>query len=719
MPAGVLPQWQGELYEKFNLLVPIYTGKSLNWPEYHFRQHPIVEEIPRDAWTQKPIVLASSHLMRRKDRREELLEAEDWDLLIIDEAHHARRRGAGTAQEKGPNRLLTLLHQIEHKAKSRLLMTATPMQVHPVEIYDLLQILGIPKTWNERAFLDYFDWLGGNPDEDRLHAMAMLFQITEAEYGPVSEGDVRRIGERLDLPDISMKKVLRALRDPNTNIPIKRLNTKQRRAAMAVLKAGNPIRHRMSRYTRNLLREYYKKGLLDSPIAERTVNDIAIDLTPPERALYEAVEDYISKAYQAASPEKRNAVGFVMTSYRRRVASSFHALRRTLENRLEKLHKEDSLPDDSLRLLEDASQDERADEPMGAEEVATLEQEALAQEEGESIQSLLKQVALLGTDSKALRLVDEIKTLFEGIYNAAVVFTQYTDTMEFLRDFLSERLDIPLGCFSGSGGQRRDISGTWSPCKKEEIKRLFRNRDIHLLICTDAAGEGLNLQTSGVIINYDLPWNPMKVEQRIGRIDRIGQAHDKIQVINLVYADTVEADVYFALSDRIGIFNGVVGKLQPILSQLPKEFEASIFGNREQREKSRHQAISNVHALVERAEQDGFDIDEVSDADLLAPAFPEPPLKAAHIEAVLKREELLPPGTECHELEPHTFAIRLPGQKESARITADPAIFDDYFESHQFMVPDSPLFKEMLKRSGAGDDSREAAAEDIDELLAL
>ena len=290
VPAGVLPQWQGELYEKFNLLVPIYTGKSLNWPDYHFRQHPIVEPISRDEWTQRPIILASSHLMRRKDRREELIEAEDWDLLIIDEAHHARRRGAGTTQEKGPNRLLGLLHRIEHKAKSLLLMTATPMQVHPVEIYDLLRILGIPETWNEGAFLNYFDWLGGNPDEDRLHALAKLFQSIEAEYGPVSESDVRRIGERVDLPDLSMKKVLRALRDPKTNIPIKRLNAKQRRAAMAVLKAGSPIRHRMSRYTRNLLREYYKKGLLDSPIAERTVNDIPIDLTPPERALYEAVE---------------------------------------------------------------------------------------------------------------------------------------------------------------------------------------------------------------------------------------------------------------------------------------------------------------------------------------------------------------------------------------------------------------------------------------------
>ena len=95
----------------------------------------------------------------------------------------------------------------------------------------------------------------------------------------------------------------------------------------------------MSRHTRNLLREYHARGLLDSPIAERDVDDVAVEMAPQERAVYEAVEDYISTTYENASPEKKNAVGFVMTVYRRRVASSFHALRRTLEKRLERMER--------------------------------------------------------------------------------------------------------------------------------------------------------------------------------------------------------------------------------------------------------------------------------------------------------------------------------------------------------------------------------------------
>ena len=108
-PKAVLGQWQNELYEKFNLLVPIYTGSSLRWRAHHGADAPLERSVIRPQWTQEPIVLASSHLLRRRQRQAEVLEAEDWDLVIVDEAHHARRRAPGTPREGGPNRLLRLL----------------------------------------------------------------------------------------------------------------------------------------------------------------------------------------------------------------------------------------------------------------------------------------------------------------------------------------------------------------------------------------------------------------------------------------------------------------------------------------------------------------------------------------------------------------------------------------------------------------------------------
>ena len=121
--------------------------------------------------------------------------------------------------------------------------------------------------------------------------------------------------------------------------------------------------------------------------------------------------------------------------------------------------------------------------------------------------------------------------------------------MDFLKDYLAEEFPgETIACYSGRGGKVRDRAGFWSECTKEQIKQRLKARAIKFLVCTDAASEGLNFQFCGMLVNYDLPWNPMKVEQRIGRIDRIGQKYAKIRVVNLAYQDTVEADVYFALA---------------------------------------------------------------------------------------------------------------------------------------------------------------------------
>jgi superfamily II DNA/RNA helicase len=290
-------------------------------------------------------------------------------------------------------------------------------------------------------------------------------------------------------------------------------------------------------------------------------------MTPAESALYTAVEDFIGDAYRAASLEKRSAVGFVMTVYRRRLASSFEALKRTMNGRLMRT---------GGITEEDASQDETSDEVMSGEEVANLVAEAPENEtinERERIHDLLRRIAQLGTDSKAHRLKVELESCLAEGFDSAIVFTQYTDTMEYLRDYLADEMaGMPVACYSGAGGACRDASG-WVPCSKEEIKRRLRDGQVRLLPCTDAAGEGLNLQFAGVLVNYDLLWNPMKVEQRIGRIDRLGQQRPVIRVLSFAYKDTVEQDVFFTVGSRINLFQGIVGRLQPILSRLPRGFE--------------------------------------------------------------------------------------------------------------------------------------------------
>ena len=332
-PKAVLGQWQIELREKFNLNWPIYDGRKLTWYPSPAQRGRHEREVSRSDWHHEPAVIASSQLMRRHDRADALLaEAEPWDLVVLDEAHHARRRGAGSQSEGGPNALLRLMRGLKERTRGLMLLTATPMQVHPVEIWDLLDLLGLPPEWTAEAFLRFFDDLEQpNPSTDAMERMARLFQAVERDYGPITSEDARGLA---DLSRLKANKVLRALRD-GSSIPRRQLETPERRAAVRIVQAHTPIRRLVSRHTRELLRRYFKAGTLTTPIADRSVEDRFVKMSVGERSLYEAVEDYISGTYNQAAAAERNAVGFVMTIYRRRLASSFRALGSTLQRHLD------------------------------------------------------------------------------------------------------------------------------------------------------------------------------------------------------------------------------------------------------------------------------------------------------------------------------------------------------------------------------------------------
>ena len=132
---------------------------------------------------------------------------------------------------------------------------------------------------------------------------------------------------------LKARKVPAALRD-QASTPRRQLETPERQAALHLMRLHTPMKRLVSRHTRELLRRYFKAGRLTTPIADRRVEDQFIDLSPAERTVYEAVEDYISTTYNQATAQQRNAIGFVMTIYRRRLASSFFALGQTLEAHL-------------------------------------------------------------------------------------------------------------------------------------------------------------------------------------------------------------------------------------------------------------------------------------------------------------------------------------------------------------------------------------------------
>jgi superfamily II DNA or RNA helicase len=576
VPASVLSQWQEELHEKLSLDVPRYEGKA--FLDRHNRELPV--DPAANPWNAFPVMLASSHLARRNERRTQLLAAAPWDVVLVDEAHHARRRG--TKANGVPSNLLGLLQTMRDLGawKALYLATATPMQMAPHEAWDLIELLGLPGEWAESAekFVRYFAELRRPLDERDWRILAhMLRDQIDAPDALPDEALRTRVVDQLG-PVLS-RGVLKLHQPPTpTRHRVQGWKVKQGELADDWLRAHTPMRDRVFRHTRGTMRQYQAQGLLptDLVIPRRTIRDEFIELSDPERALYERIDAYISRYYNAYMASTGNqALGFIMTVYRRRLTSSFRAVSLSLQRRRAALAAgkamslADLLDEDDTTVTEDDSGGEppALDNPISAD---------LLTAEIAELDSFIADIdALGGQDTKADQLYADLNDALASGYDSYVIFTQYTDTMDYLR----ERLAGPyarVACYSGRGGEQWNPgTSTWKKITKNELKQKFRDGDIRVLLGTDSISEGVNLQTCGRLFNYDMPWNLMRVEQRIGRVDRIGATYELVTVSNYFYADTVEQSIYTSIKEDFGDFTEIVGDAQPVLAATEQAIKAA------------------------------------------------------------------------------------------------------------------------------------------------
>ncbi|MGB8481377.1 MAG: SNF2-related protein [Acidobacteriaceae bacterium] len=684
-PKAVLKQWQLELREKFNLNWPIYDGHHLEWYASPALRGKNIKNVDPDRWHEEPIVLASSQLLRRVDRAKEMLEkAAPWDLIVLDEAHHARRKSPGATKDRGPNALLRLMLGLREKTQGLLLLTATPLQVHPVEVWDLLNLLGMPPEWTDRAFVGFYEMLAKpSPSHEEFESLAALFRALEKRYGEAQVDSVQAIVQTSRLNAV---KLLRDLRD-EAAMPRRSLSVKDRESALRIIRLNSPVGRLISRNTRDMLRRYYKEGRISTPIADRSVDDRFLAMTVEERQIYELVETYIRDTYKQASTATRTAVGFVMTIYRKRLASSFYALARTLEKRLAALKQgdgsllgptEDDMPDDDL-----------AEEQPDTDEIAEMEREALNFEERSSVEDLLRRVSGLAPDTKARELRLIIDELRGGGYGQVMVFTQFTDTMDFLRNQLRSTPGLRMMCYSGRGGEVPIGDSEWEVISRDAAKRRFKNGDADVLLCTDAAAEGLNFQFCGALINYDLPWNPMRVEQRIGRIDRVGQKYPTIRIVNLQYDDTIETTVYRVLQERIGFFTSVVGKLQPILSSVSQRIAAAVLAASATEDGKK--LATSIEDDIAAADASSFDLDNLVITELDVEQRPAALYGLGELRDVLSNQGVFLPEIHLEPSGNNEFQYLAPGQKK-LRVTVNPEYYDTHSEDVELWSSGSPAF---------------------------
>ena len=260
-----------------------------------------------------------------------------------------------------------------------------------------------------------------------------------------------------------------------------------------------------------------------------------------QQRLYEAVTDYVRHGYNQAMAAKQRHIGFLMILMQRLVTSSTAAIRTTLEKRQALLE----APQPQANLFENTSADEWADLD-GQSQVDLAMQSSgweLEKSEVEMLLELARETEAAGTDAKAEALLELIYRLQQEEGDPALkvlIFTEFVPTQAMLSDYLESR-----------GFSVATLNGSMDLEARTRAQQVF-SKDVRVLISTDAGGEGLNLQFCHVIVNFDMPWNPMRIEQRIGRVDRIGQKH-VVRAINFVLEDTVEHRVRQVLEAKLEV----------------------------------------------------------------------------------------------------------------------------------------------------------------------
>ena len=260
--------------------------------------------------------------------------------------------------------------------------------------------------------------------------------------------------------------------------------------------------------------------------------------------LYGAVTDYVKHGYNQAMAAKQRHIGFLMILMQRLVTSSTAAIRTTLERRLLALE----IPQSQQSLFDSMDEDDWADldgqsqvdlaVQAGADTREALERE---RSEVEALLALAKETEAAGSDAKAealLELIYKLQQEENDPHLKVLIFTEFVPTQAMLSEFLESR-----------GFSVVQLNGSMDLEARTRAQRAFAT-EMRVLVSTDAGGEGLNLQFCHVVVNFDMPWNPMRIEQRIGRVDRIGQPY-VVRAINFVLADTVEHRVRDVLEAKL------------------------------------------------------------------------------------------------------------------------------------------------------------------------
>jgi superfamily II DNA or RNA helicase len=538
VPAGLVNNWHRELNEVFNLEFEVFGSEG------------DITDRKTNAFAKHDRLIASIDTLKRPARIKRLLDAPRWDLVVFDEAHHLTAFRTGGKVRKTEN--YKLAEALKSHSRDLLLLSATPHQGNHFQFWMLVQLL------NPTLFSSPEEML-----ENRHRLNTVMYRRTKADACQ---------------PD------------------------------------GSPL------------------------FARRWVHTESFVMNSDERLFYEKLREYLEEGFDLAKRQgnRGRALGFLMAIFQKIAASSFAAVRRTLKRRLlmltlhesllrdreldiegrerltdeakELIHQEFALSRDSIgrsevdRILADLKYRlvKRLDEEIlemapdldsseyssaNAEDAASAAVEFHLPEERLRISDLLDAFPK-NRETKAQKLLDGLGHLWrQNPKEKIVIFATYIGTVELIAREIDQAYP----------GQGVVVLRGGDHGAKVAAERRFRSKDgPRILVCTAAGREGINLQFAHILFNFDLPWNPMDIEQRIGRIHRYGQ-HHTAQVYNLVLSDTIEGRIFLLLDDKLTEIARTVGKVDD-MGNVAEDLRAQILGQLSERlnyDRLYHEALSD------------------------------------------------------------------------------------------------------------------------------
>jgi ATP-dependent helicase HepA len=542
VPANLTRQWQFELKSKFNETFAILNTNT-------------VKTLQEDGTGENPFLRMNSVIVSESwisnPQWAKLAVEVHWDMVIVDEAHHARHHASGT--ETQLYRVVRdLTDAAQYPDRAVLFLTATPLQLNSHELYSLVEMLDPTLFPSEAAFNGY------------RQAMSQLNEVAN---------QVRDIDDLNEMPDAAINNLSRWLGDSVEQVRI-------------TLAAGDKDKILSRLTSQHRLAEILirNRKATVSGFMPRIAAQWIVELTDEEKRVIDAIEDFIEDGHRRALMSRSNAIGFLMTSYQKMMASSLKTVGASLRGRIERLKgsppDEDKRLEEARALLDDLNQDEDLDLPDEAEVVGSQREREI-----QEINRILQLLNEIGIDSKAKVLVEHMRELRNDSVPKVLIFTEYLETQRQLAQLLA-----------GEGWGVNIFNGGLSSQQKDAAVEGFRTgAGPQVLMSTEAGAEGRNFQFCHMMVNYDLPWNPMSVEQRIGRIDRIGQAYP-VLIFNFCVQGSIEERVLSVLANRINLFEATVGGLDPILGEVATDIRDIMKRAREERSK----AMDDLGVRLER-----------------------------------------------------------------------------------------------------------------------